>query len=105
MGTQGVTIRSLRRPNLHAYIPVLQMVLDIGPYEEHSFLPPEVPHHFADNQAEAFRVAWERLRPGDRLVAIADEVEHTLEHLYAMGADRNEDGVCAMPIALEVAVG
>ena len=68
-------------------------------------LPPDTTRHFAANQAEAFRMAWERVRPGDRLVAIADEVEYTLEHLYALGADRNEDGACAMPIALEVPVG
>ena len=69
------------------------------------FLPPDVPCSFAADQAAAFTVAWGRVRPGDRLVAIADEVEHTLEHLYARGAERNEDGACAMPIALEVAAG
>jgi cyanophycin synthetase len=70
-----------------------------------SFLPPEVPRSFATDQADAFAVAWERVRPGDRLVAIADEVEHSLEHLYTLGAERNEDGACAMPMALEVAAG
>ncbi len=69
------------------------------------FLPPDVACSFASDQAEAFIVAWERLRPGDRLVAIADEVEHTLEHLYALGAARDQDGACATPLALEVGAG
>lgn len=37
METHGVTVRSiraLRGPNLYAYKPVLQIVLDIGPYED-----------------------------------------------------------------------
>lgn len=37
METHGITIRSiraLRGPNLHAYMPVLQITLDIGPYED-----------------------------------------------------------------------
>ncbi|HSH83326.1 MAG TPA: cyanophycin synthetase [Herpetosiphonaceae bacterium] len=69
------------------------------------FLPPEVPRSFATDQAEAFTVAWERLQAGDRLVAIADEVEHSLEHLYALGAAHDEDGACATPFALEVVAG
>jgi cyanophycin synthetase len=39
MPTDGVTIRSvkfLRGPNLFAYMPVMQVVLDIGPYERRS---------------------------------------------------------------------
>src|SRR5690606_23809100 len=37
METHGVTVRTiriLRGPNLFAYMPVLQITLDIGPYEE-----------------------------------------------------------------------
>jgi len=37
MDTHGVTVRTLRvlrGPNLYAYMPVLQIVMDIGPYEE-----------------------------------------------------------------------
>lgn len=37
MQTHGVTVRSTRvlcGPNLYAYIPVLQIVLDTGPYED-----------------------------------------------------------------------
>jgi hypothetical protein len=35
METHGVTVRSMRLlhgPNLYAYGPVMQIVLDIGPY-------------------------------------------------------------------------
>jgi hypothetical protein len=37
METHGITVRStrvLRGPNLYAHMPVIQAVLDIGPYEE-----------------------------------------------------------------------
>jgi hypothetical protein len=37
METHGVSIRVLRvlrGPNLYAYMPVLQVTLDIGPYED-----------------------------------------------------------------------
>jgi cyanophycin synthetase len=43
MDTQGITVRSirvLRGPNVYAYLPVLQILLDIGSYEDrpnHSF--------------------------------------------------------------------
>ena len=39
MESHGVTVRAtraLRGPNLHAYMPVLEITLDIGPYEERS---------------------------------------------------------------------
>jgi cyanophycin synthetase len=70
-----------------------------------SFLPPDVPCSFAKDQAEAFRVAWQHIRPGDRLVAIADEVTHALEYLSTVGAANNEDGACATSMLLEVGVG
>ena len=37
MSSADVTVRSvrvLRGPNLYAYMPVLHIVLDVGPYEE-----------------------------------------------------------------------
>jgi hypothetical protein len=37
MESHGITIRStraLRGPNLYAYMPVLHIVMDIGPYED-----------------------------------------------------------------------
>src|SRR5947209_20215725 len=37
METHGVSVRSvraLRGPNLYAYMPVLKVIMDIGPYEE-----------------------------------------------------------------------
>ena len=98
METHGVTVRSiraLRGPNLHAYMPVLHIVLDIGPYEERSsatfpgfvermtaWLPGLQTHQCSVGRPGGF---VERLHRGTYLAHIAEHV--TLELQTQMGFD------------------
>ncbi|MEN9936603.1 MAG: hypothetical protein RLZZ387_3182 [Chloroflexota bacterium] len=98
METHGVAVRStrmLRGPNLFAHMPVMQAILDIGPYEhqpssafpgcvEHltAWLPGLAAHECSLGRPGGF---IERLRRGTYLAHI---VEHlTLELQTAMGFD------------------
>jgi cyanophycin synthetase len=48
-------------------------------------IDPGTPTFIADDQMKGIDSAWRKLRVGDRLIIIADEVEKTLEHLQTLG--------------------
>jgi cyanophycin synthetase len=65
-------------------------------------LPPGVPCQLASNEETALSKAWQRVRPGDRLVVIVDEVDGTLQAVDALVESVTMDAACISPIALEV---
>jgi hypothetical protein len=62
-----------------------------------------LPTELAILQPRTLRIGWEKVCPGDRLVAIVDVVDDVLNHLRELGEASYEDAVCTAP--LEVAVG
>jgi len=98
MQTHDVTVRMirvLRGPNLYAYMPVIQVVLDIGPYEERpsttfpvfvdritTWLPGLHKHECGLGHPGGF---VERLRRGTYLAHIVEHI--TLELQTVMGFD------------------
>jgi cyanophycin synthetase len=68
-------------------------------------VPPTVPSTLAASRDEGIREAWRRVRPGDRLILIADEVQGTLECLHGVCGIGSEDSGCRSPITSEVRVG
>src|SRR3954454_18626059 len=83
------SIRALRGPNLHAYMPVLQVTLDIGPYEERpsssfpgfverltTWLPGLAEHECSLGRRGGF---IERLRRGTYLAHIVEHVALELQ--------------------------
>ncbi len=57
-------------------------------------LPVGAPHEFVSDEREAIARAWKHLRPGDRLVIIADIVDETLDMLQNSVDSSNEDAAC-----------
>ncbi|HEX6289627.1 MAG TPA: cyanophycin synthetase [Herpetosiphonaceae bacterium] len=118
METHGIIIRSiraLRGPNLHAYMPVLQITLDIGPYEDRpstsfagfverltDWLPGLHKHECSVGRPGGF---VERLRCGTYLAHICEHITLELQNLMgfnvAFGRARctGERGVYAVVIA------
>src|SRR4028119_2009759 len=98
METHGVSIcslRVLRGPNRHAYMPVLELTLDVGPYEERpstsfpgcierltTWLPGLMAHECSLHRPGGF---VERLQRGTYLAHIVEHV--TLELQTIMGFD------------------
>src|SRR5918911_1669378 len=98
MQVHGVTVRTmrvLRGPNLYAYMPVIHLVLDIGPYEERpsssfpgcverltAWLPGLHKHECGLGRPGGF---VERLRRGTYLAHIVEHV--CLELQNQMGFD------------------
>ncbi len=98
MQTHGVTVRSirmLRGPNVHAYMPVMQITLDVGPYEDRAsttfpgcvdrllaWLPGLQLHECSLGRPGGF---VERLRRGTYLAHICEHL--TLELQTLMGFD------------------
>jgi len=62
-----------------------------------SCLAPGTPYHFAADQREAILGAFQRTRPGDRMVVIADIVDEALEVLEVL-AEADEDASCENPV-------
>lgn len=94
-GVNVHTIRVLRGPNLYAYMPVIQVVIDIGPYEERpsntfpgcverftSWLPGLQKHECGVGRPGGF---IERLSRGTYLAHIVEHI--TLELQTLMGFD------------------
>jgi hypothetical protein len=50
--------------------------------------------HLAKSSRDALRLGWASVRPGDRLVVIADVVDELLEWLGEMGITPGADGEC-----------
>ena len=69
----------------------------------HSRLPVHAPCEYAPDAHEAILNAWERARPGDRLIIIPDNVDaaiqmlHTLTHIPSVA----EDASCLTPMMTE----
>jgi len=98
METHGIAIRAirvLRGPNLYAYMPVLQITLDIGPYDDRpsnewpgfvdrltAWLPDLYSHKCSPGRPGGF---IERLQRGTYLPHICEHV--TLELQSLMGFD------------------
>jgi cyanophycin synthetase len=57
-------------------------------------LPAGVPSEIAADQEDALARAWRRVRPGDRLVAIVDEVDLALERVALLDEPVGEDAAC-----------
>ena len=66
-------------------------------------LPPNKPFELAADQYDAVRKGIQRLRPGDRLVVIVEEVDELLEHLGALLGQAANDTHCNGPIATDTA--
>jgi cyanophycin synthetase len=56
---------------------------------------------FASNQREAIERGWQRVRPGDRLLVIVDEVEAAIEQVQSLRQAIAHDAACLTPIARE----
>src|SRR3954452_7115503 len=94
METHGVTVRATqvwRGPNIVAYMPVIRVTLDIGPYEEHpstdfpgfverltSWLPGIATHECGLGRPGGF---VERLRSGTYLAHIVEHISLELQNL------------------------
>ncbi|HEY0606414.1 MAG TPA: cyanophycin synthetase [Herpetosiphonaceae bacterium] len=118
METHGISVRSiraLRGPNIHAYMPVLQITLDIGPYEDRpstafpgcverltAWLPGLEKHECSVGRPGGF---VERLRGGTYLAHICEHIALELQNLMgfnvAFGRARGagERGVYTVVIA------
>jgi cyanophycin synthetase len=64
-------------------------------------LPPDVPYELAIGQPEGIRRAWQQVRPGDRLIIIADEVTEALEVLHSLSDAIREDAACVAALTPE----
>jgi cyanophycin synthetase len=64
-------------------------------------LPPKTPCRFAPGEQEAAGVAWQLVRPGDRLVFICDDPERTLATLRSLAGKRTSDLGCEYPLEPE----
>jgi cyanophycin synthetase len=106
MEGHGVSIhgmRVLRGPNLFAYMPVLQVTLDIGPFEQQpnsnfpgfterivGWLPGLETHECSLNRPGGF---IERLQHGTYLAHIVDPDTLDLHHVIAGGQILLRDGI------------
>jgi cyanophycin synthetase len=57
-------------------------------------LPPEVPCALAESQRDGIRKAWQWVKPGDRLMVIADMTDEAVEILRELGDERYSQGAC-----------
>jgi cyanophycin synthetase len=94
------------RPVAEAY--VLYDLADLrgrAPRELPTLLSQSVPadkaYFFAANQREAIEYGWQRVRPGDRLLVIVDEVEAAIEQVHHLRQTIAQDAACLTPIAGE----
>ncbi|MCC7445898.1 MAG: cyanophycin synthetase [Anaerolineae bacterium] len=63
-----------------------------------SRLPAGVPSHIAPDQYDAIMYAWRHMRPGQRLIVIADVVDETIPILNALAESVMEDSACVSPL-------
>jgi cyanophycin synthetase len=64
-----------------------------------SYLPADAYCEFADDQPQALTSAWKRVKAGDRLVIIADQVDETIEVVQRITHSAGEDTQCDSPLA------
>ncbi|MBK8020008.1 MAG: hypothetical protein IPK19_00960 [Chloroflexi bacterium] len=67
-------------------------------------VPPHIPYRFAGDQREAISAALVALKPGDRLIVIADIVDEAIAALEAEKKHYAEDGACLLSAATERAM-
>lgn len=65
-------------------------------------VPADISWTIAASQADGIQRAWERARPGDRLVLIVDDVDEGLTQVDALTGVASEDDPCLAPIAVGV---
>jgi cyanophycin synthetase len=66
-----------------------------------SHLPADKPHELAANQREAIQKGWKRVKPGDRLIIIADKVDEAIEIAGTLAISNDDDGECVYPVSVE----
>ncbi len=120
MESHGVTVRSirmLRGPNVHAYMPVMQITLDVGPYEDRpstafpgaverflSWLPGLQTHECSLGHPGGF---IERMRRGTYLAHICEHVALELQNVmgfnvtFGRARQTAERGVYTVVVAFQ----
>jgi cyanophycin synthetase len=63
-------------------------------------LPPGTPVEITVGQRAGIESAWRKLRPGDRLIVICDEVDEALEVVHSLAESKAYDQACTNPVAL-----
>jgi len=63
-----------------------------------SRLPAGVPSHIVQDQYDAIMYAWRHIRPGQRLIVIADVVDETIPILNSLAESVMEDSTCVSPL-------
>jgi hypothetical protein len=66
-------------------------------------LPGDTPAVCAPSQEAGIREAWSRVRAGDRLIVIADEVDEALALVQELAAATLHDSLCVWPISQQTA--
>jgi cyanophycin synthetase len=66
-----------------------------------SSIPTDKSYEIVPDQNEGILHAWKRVRPGDRLVVIADIVDKSLELLQSLAESVTEDASCVAPLSQE----
>jgi cyanophycin synthetase len=61
-----------------------------------TLVPPNVPVEMADDQLAAVQRAWSRMRPGQRLVVIADEVDEAIAMIRSLSP--RDEAACETPL-------
>jgi hypothetical protein len=64
-------------------------------------LPPGKFYQMVDGQYDAIHRGLQRLKPGDRLVAIVEHVDEALEYVQSLTAAADEDHYCTQPVTVE----
>lgn len=64
-------------------------------------IPKGKPAKVVADQEQGIRAAWKKLRPGDRLVIVADIVDETIELLRDLAESVSEDANCQFPVMQE----
>ena len=62
-------------------------------------IPANVPCEVAAGQEDGIRKAWQRVRPGDRLIITADEVEEAIAMIRAFHEADHEEDACVLPVS------
>jgi cyanophycin synthetase len=63
-------------------------------------IPTDIPYDIVDDQREAVFKAWNYVKPGDRIVIVADIVDETYESLQSL-AEAKGDSSCESPLSSE----
>lgn len=64
-------------------------------------IPAHIPVSIVPNEQAALQLGWERVHPGDRLVAIVDKVDRSIEIAHRFGIDTGKQDACDRTITNE----